>query len=71
MKVSVPVKVARVPDVGKVTFVNAVLVRVVAKAPEVARLPPRVMVLPVLATPVPPLAPTPTPVTLVALPVVF
>jgi hypothetical protein len=60
VKVSVPARVAKVPVVGKVTFVKAVEVRVVAKAPEVVKLlavdklPPRVIVFPVLATPVPP-----------------
>jgi hypothetical protein len=51
---SVPARVARVPVVGRVTLVVAVAVRVVAKAPDVVRLPPRVIVLPVFATPVPP-----------------
>ena len=60
VKVSVPAKVANVPVVGSVTFVAAVEVRVVAKAPEVVKLlavdilPPKVIVFPVLATPVPP-----------------
>jgi hypothetical protein len=46
--------VARVPVVGRVTLVVAVAVRVVANAPDVVKLPPRVIVLPVFATPVPP-----------------
>jgi hypothetical protein len=58
VKVSVPARVANVPAVGSVTFVAAVEVRVVAKAPEVVRLPPKVIVLPVLFTPVPPYWPT-------------
>jgi hypothetical protein len=57
VKVSVPARVAKVPVVGNVTVVAAVAVKVVAKAPEVVKLPPRVMVLPVLATPVPPYCP--------------
>jgi hypothetical protein len=56
-----PPTVAKVPDVGKVTFVSAVIVNVVAKAPDVVRLPPKVIVFPVLATPVPPLAPSNVP----------
>lgn len=46
-----------VPDVGKVMFVAPVTVNVVANAPEVVRLPPSVIVLPVFATPVPPYCP--------------
>jgi len=46
--------VARVPEVGKVTDVVLVMVKVEAKAPEVVKLPPRVMVLDPLFTPVPP-----------------
>lgn len=46
--------VANVPVVGNVTAVVLVMVNVEANAPLVVRLPPRVMVLPVLATPVPP-----------------
>ena len=57
VKVSVPAKVAKVPVVGKVTVVAAVLVKVVAKAPEVVKFPPKVIVLVPLSTPVPPLAP--------------
>jgi hypothetical protein len=44
----------RVPVVGRVTEVLAVAVSVVVKAPEVVKFPPSVIVLPVLATPVPP-----------------
>ena len=51
---SVPAKVAKVPVVGNVTDVLAVEFKVVVKDPDVVRLPPIVMVLPVLATPVPP-----------------
>ena len=61
VNVSVPVNVANVPVTGKVTAVFAVVVNAVLKAPEVVKLPPKVIVLPVLATPVPPLAPTRTP----------
>lgn len=43
-----------VPDIGSVTLVLAVTVKVVVKAPEVVRFPPKVIVLPVFATPVPP-----------------
>ena len=39
---------------GNVTLVVAVDVSVVANAPEVVKLPPKVIVFPVLATPVPP-----------------
>ena len=63
VSVSDPANVAKVPVVGKVTFVVPVDVSVVAKAPDVVRLPPSVTVLPVLATPVPPLAPSKTPET--------
>ena len=49
-----PAVVASVPVVGSVTEVLPVVVSVVVKAPEVVRLPPSVIV-PVLATPVPPL----------------
>jgi hypothetical protein len=54
VSVSVPARVARVPVVGRVTLVVAVAVIVVAKAPDVVKSPPRVIVLPVFATPVPP-----------------
>ena len=63
VKVSVPDKVARVPVVGKVIFVTSVLTNVVLKLPEVLNalavviLPPKVIVLPVLTTPVPPNCP--------------
>jgi len=69
VKVSVPPSVAKVPVVGKVTFVAPVLVNVVAKLPDVVKsfpveiLPPNVIVLPVLSTPVPPFAPGNVPVT--------
>ena len=63
VSVSVPAKVAKVPVVGRVTVVVLVAVRVVANAPEVVRLPPSVIVLLVLATPVPPFAPSNTPET--------
>ena len=63
VSVSVPAKVASVPVVGNVTEVRAVEVNVVANAPEVVKLPPSVIVLPVFATPVPPLAPSKTPET--------
>ena len=60
VRVSVPFRVARVPVVGRVNVVVPVVVSVTLFAPEVVKspsveiLPPRVMVLPVLATPVPP-----------------
>ena len=54
---SVPASVARVPAVGNVTDVLAVEVRVVVKAPDVVKFPPIVIVLPVLAIPVPPYCP--------------
>ena len=60
LKVSAPVKVVSVPVVGKVIFVTPVLFKVVLKLPEVVNafavviLPPKVIVLPVLSTPVPP-----------------
>jgi hypothetical protein len=60
LKVSVPARVARVPVVGRVTPVVAVRVRVRAKAPEVVTFPPRVMVFPEFATPVPPYNPATT-----------
>ena len=52
--VSVPLSVAKVPVVGRVTFVAPVDVRVVLKAPLVVRFPPRVIVRLALFTPVPP-----------------
>jgi hypothetical protein len=63
VKVSVPAKVAIVPVVGKVIFVSPTLVNVVlnvpavVNAPAVKILPPNVIVLPVLSTPVPPYCP--------------
>ena len=54
VNISVPSKVAKVPVAGKVTLVATVVVNVVAKAPDVVRLPPKVMLFPVLSTPVPP-----------------
>ena len=63
VKVSVPANVAMVPVVGKVIFVIAVLTKVVLKLPEVVKslavktLPPKVIVLPALLTPVPPYCP--------------
>jgi len=62
-----------VPLVGKVTLVVPVRVRVQLYAPEVVRLPPSVIVLPVFATPVPPYWPdiaVPSQVPLVIVPVV-
>lgn len=53
-KVSVPDKVAKVPLVGSVTDVAAVVVRMVAKLPDVLKFPPKVRVLDPLFTPVPP-----------------
>ena len=67
VNVSVPAKVAKVPVVGRVTVVAAVAVNVVAKAPEVVKFPPKVIVLVPLSTPVPPLAPGKIPVTAVAI----
>ena len=70
-RVSLPARVARVPLVGRVTLVAAVVVKVKALAPEVVKdeavemLPPRVIVLVLLFTPVPPLAGVKIPVTLV------
>jgi hypothetical protein len=60
VKVSVPAKVAIVPVVGKVIFVSPTLVNVVLKLPAVVNalavkiLPPRLIVLLPLFTPVPP-----------------
>ena len=56
LNASEPASVARVPVVGSVTFVVPVAVRVVPKAPAVTKLPPSVIVFPVLSTPVPPFA---------------
>ena len=63
VKVSAPVKVASVPVVGKVKLVGAELINVVLKPPDVIKslaveiFPPKVIVLPVLFTPVPPNSP--------------
>ena len=60
VKVSVPAKVAIVPVVGRVIFVVPVLVKVVVKLPAVIKvavveiLPPKLIVLVPLFTPVPP-----------------
>ncbi|NBT58913.1 hypothetical protein EBT16_09040 [bacterium] len=48
--------VASVPDIGKVTLVLAVIVKMLVNAPLVVKLPPRVIVLVPLLVPVPPLA---------------
>jgi len=55
--------VTSVPVVGKVISVTPVVRKVNEFAPMVVRFPPKVMVLPELSTPVPPLAPDKTPVT--------
>jgi len=47
--------VAKVPEVGNVTLVGAVIVKVDEKAPDVVKLPPSVIVLAPLFMPVPPL----------------
>ena len=63
VKVSVPANVASVPVVGNVTFVEPVLVKVVVKLPAVIKsavveiLPPKLIVLVPLLTPVPPNVP--------------
>ena len=54
VNVSAPANVAKVPVIGSVTFVTAVVVNVVAKAPDVVKFPPKVIVLSELFTPVPP-----------------
>jgi hypothetical protein len=54
VNVSVPARVDKVPVVGSVTLVVPVAVNVVANAPEVIKLPPSVIVLAALLTPVPP-----------------
>jgi hypothetical protein len=64
-------EVKSVPDVGKVTFVKPVVVNVTSFAPEVVRLPPKVIVFTPLFIPVPPFAPATIPVTLEAVPVVL
>ena len=51
---SVPNNVASVPVVGNVTVVAPVIVNVLSNTPLVVKLPPSVMVLPLLFTPVPP-----------------
>ena len=56
VRVSPPANVAKVPVDGSVTFVLAPTVRVVENAPDVTKLPPIVIDLPVFATPVPPYA---------------
>ena len=66
---STPPIADKVPVVGSVTFVAAVEAKVVAKVPDVLKspavltFPPKVMVFPVLAIPVPTLAPSTMPVT--------
>jgi hypothetical protein len=68
VKVSVPAKVAIVPVVGNVIFVSPKLIKVVLNVPAVVNalavliLPPKVIVLPVLLTPVPPYCPVIGPV---------
>jgi hypothetical protein len=57
VSVSALAKVANVPEVGKVTEVVPLAVNVTANAPLVVKFPPRVIVLPLLATPVPPYRP--------------
>jgi hypothetical protein len=52
--VTLPPTVANVPLVGKVTFVVFVIVKVLAKAPDVVKFPPKVRVLTPLLIPVPP-----------------
>ena len=55
--VSAPAKVAKVPELGKVTFVVPVDVKVVANSPAVDRFPANVIVLAPLFIPVPPYVP--------------
>ena len=68
VKVSAPFKVASVPVVGNVIFVEPILVKVVLKLPTVVKafavkiFPPKDIVLPVLSTPVPPYCPVIGPV---------
>jgi hypothetical protein len=57
VSVSAPAKVANVPEVGRVTEVVPLAVNVMPNAPLVVKFPPRVIVLPLLATPVPPYRP--------------
>lgn len=78
LKISVPNKVDKVPETGKVILVGAVDTSDVEKFPKVANapsvvsvpavemFPPNVMVFPVFATPVPPFVPTTIPETFVA-----
>ena len=66
VKVSVPVKVAIVPEVGKVTLLAAVVVKVSSPTPLVTKLFAMVIVLPLLLTPVPPLLLVNIPVIVVA-----
>ena len=54
VKVSVPAKVAKVPEVGRLNVVEPVVIIVVEKFPEVIKSPPKVMDLFPLFTPVPP-----------------
>ena len=54
VKISVPAKVANVPEVGRLIDVVPVVIIVVEKLPEVTKSPPKVMVLFPLLTPVPP-----------------
>ena len=56
-------EVRSVPDVGRVTVLVPVVVRVNGKAPEVVKLPPRVIVFVPLFTPVPPFVPARMPET--------
>ena len=53
-RLSVPARVANVPVVGSVTFVEPVVVRIKSLDPLVCKLPPSVIVLFPLFTPVPP-----------------
>jgi hypothetical protein len=61
VNVSDPPIVDKVPVVGKVTEVVPVDVNVVANAPSVVKLPPKVIVFPIFATPVPPNCPATVP----------
>ena len=70
VNVSEPANVARVPVVGRVTEVLAVVVTPSVCAPVCVKLPPRVSVLPVFATPVPPYSPATTPPCQVPVPIV-
>jgi hypothetical protein len=66
VKISVPVKVAIVPEVGKVTLLSAVVVIVSSPTPLVTMLFAIVIVLPLLLMPVPPLLLDKIPVIVVA-----